>query len=67
MDTEQGRLIEQSVPLPQTDAERTQALIDAGTISWSGRKLQPLDERSIAKLNPDAPITVSQLLLADRE
>ena len=65
--TEHGKPIGQIVPMPQTDAARTQALIDAGLISWSGRKLQPLDRSSIARLNPDAPLTVSQLLLSDRE
>ncbi len=55
--TERGRPIGRIVPLAGSPEERMQALVEAGLVAWSGRRLSPLapvartrGERSVADL-----------------
>ncbi len=55
--TERGRPVGRIVPLAGLPEERMQALIEAGMVAWSGRRLPPLapvartrGERSVADL-----------------
>jgi prevent-host-death family protein len=64
--TEHGKPIGRLAPLPKTKEERIQAMIDAGLISWSGKKFVPLPDSELAELEPGATKTVSEILLEDR-
>ncbi len=63
--TEHGKPIGRIVPLSKTKAERLQAMIDAGLASWSGKKVQLLDEDQLIQLTPDAEKTLSQIVLGN--
>lgn len=65
--TERGRPIGRIAPLPSTKEERIQAMIDAGIIQWSGKKLQPIAESEIIALEPDAPKTLAEIVSENRD
>ena len=65
--TEHGKPIGRIVPLPKSKAERLQAMIDAGLASWSGKKVQPLDESELIHLAPNAEKNLSQVVLENRD
>lgn len=64
--TEHGKPIGRLTPLPKTKEERIQAAIDAGLISWSGRKFEPLPDSELIELEPGAEKTVTDILLEMR-
>ncbi|MDE3091350.1 MAG: type II toxin-antitoxin system prevent-host-death family antitoxin [Chloroflexota bacterium] len=61
--TEHGKPVGRIVPMKASLQERTQAMIDAGVIAWSGRKLK----KRIPTVKPRGNRTVSDLLLEDRD
>ncbi|NOZ27569.1 MAG: type II toxin-antitoxin system prevent-host-death family antitoxin [Chloroflexi bacterium] len=61
--TERGKPIARSVPMRPSREERVQDLVQAGLVSWSGRKLGPL--ASVAETKGDR--TIAEMLLEDRE
>jgi len=65
--TEHGKPIGRIVPLPKTREERLQEMIDAGFASWSGKKVQPIDESELVHLAPNAEKTLAQLVLENRD
>lgn len=65
--TEHGKPIGRIVPLPKSKAERLQEMIDAGLASWSGKKVQPLDESELIHLAPNAEKNLSQVVLENRD
>jgi len=61
--TERGKPVGRIVPIQAPLQERTQALIDAGVIAWSGRKLRPA--RPTIRLR--GPKALSDLVLENRD
>lgn len=61
--TERGQPIGRIVPIETTVEERLRKLQQAGLVSWSGRKLEPVE--SAVHIGGDR--TVAELLLEDRE
>jgi prevent-host-death family protein len=64
--TEHGKPIGQITPMPRSKEERLQAMIDAGLISWSGKRFEPIAESELIELAPGASKTVTDLLLEER-
>ena len=60
--TERGRPIGRIVPVAGSPEERMKALIEAGMIAWSGRRLPPL--APVARTRGER--SVADLLLEDR-
>ena len=61
--TERGKPIGRIVPLNPSVETRVQELVQAGLMTWSGRKLAPL--APVARTRGER--TVADLLLEDRE
>lgn len=61
--TDHGQPVGRIVPAPKTLAEKTQALIDAGELEWSGRKVEPTPP--VARLRGSK--TAAEILIEDRE
>ena len=61
--TERGKPIGRIVPIVAPIEDRMQLLMEAGTVSWNGRKLAP--KGPVARARGDQ--TVASLLLEDRE
>lgn len=61
--TEHGKPVGRVVPVAPSLEERMRELVEAGVVSWSGRKLEPGEP--VARTR--GPKTVADLLLEDRE
>jgi len=61
--TVRGKPVAQIMPFAQSLEDRMQALVDAGFIQWSGRKLTA--RKPVARTRGDR--TVADLLIEDRE
>lgn len=61
--TERGKPVGQIVPVPQSLEARLHQLVEAGLISWSGRRLRTEAPQAAAR----GSRTVAELLLEDRE
>ncbi len=60
--TEHGREVGRIVPTALSLEERLQAMLQAGTLSWSGKKLKPM----IPVARASGKRTVADLLIEDR-
>jgi len=65
--TEHSKPIGRIVPVSETREDRLQEMIDAGLASWSGKKVQPIDESELIHLASDAKKTLSQIVLENRD
>jgi prevent-host-death family protein len=66
--TEYGKPIGRIIPVGQTTPnKKIRRMIESGFGSWSGRRLQPLDDQDLIKLDPATNITLTQLVLENRD
>jgi len=61
--TERGRPVGQIVPLEQPLERRLEAMVQAGWVMWSGKRLEPMPPVAQAR----GEHTVADLLVEDRE
>ncbi len=61
--TEHGQPVGRIVPEPKTLDAKTQALIDAGELEWSGQKLKPT--KPVARVRGNR--TVADIVVENRE
>lgn len=61
--TEHGKPVGRIVPMKSSVQDRTQELIQAGVIAWSGRKLKPFKPT----VRPRGKKTLADLIIENRE
>jgi len=64
--TEHGQPIGCLAPIQKSVEARLQELVDAGMITWNGKKYQPDSSRSRPLLSSDTPKTAAEIVLEDR-
>jgi prevent-host-death family protein len=61
--TERGQPVGKIIPVTQSLEEKLEAMVQAGLLQWSGKKLEPMEP--VAAVRGDR--TVADLLIEDRE